>query len=55
MKATEFYEKMRQRKNRSRLFLLFNSKLSDFDKNLKLNLNLNRKWLSPTRRKPICF
>jgi hypothetical protein len=28
---------------------LFNSKLNDFDKNL--NLNLNRKWLSPTLEK----
>jgi hypothetical protein len=32
-------------------FLLFNSKLSHFDK----NLNLNYKWLSPTWRKPIWF
>jgi hypothetical protein len=30
-------------------FLLsFNSKLSHFDKNLNLDLNLNQKWLLPT-------
>jgi hypothetical protein len=31
----------------------FNSKLSHFDKNINLNLNLNHKCLSPTWRKPI--
>jgi hypothetical protein len=37
-------------------FLLsFNSKLSHFDKNINLNLNLNHKRLSPTCRKPIWF
>jgi hypothetical protein len=31
--------------------LSFNSKLSHFDKNVNLNLNLNHKWLSPTWRR----
>jgi hypothetical protein len=49
--ATEFYEKSRSKKNRSKLFLLlFNSQLTHFDK----NLNLNHKWLSPTEMgKPV--
>jgi hypothetical protein len=43
-------------KNHSRLLLLsLNSKLSHFDKNINLNLNLNHKCLSPTWRKPIWF
>jgi hypothetical protein len=33
--------------------LSFNSKLSHFDKNINLNLNLNYKGLSPTWRKSI--
>jgi hypothetical protein len=54
--ATEFYEKMDQKKNPSRLYLLsFNSKLRHFDKSINFNLNLKHKCLSPTGRKPIWF
>jgi hypothetical protein len=44
------------KKNHSRFFLLsFNSKLSHFDKNINLNVNLNHKCLSPAWRKSIWF
>jgi hypothetical protein len=46
----------KSKRNYSGLFLLlFNSKLSHFDKNLNLNLNLIHKWFLPTWRKPIRF
>jgi hypothetical protein len=52
--ATQFYGKMGQKYFIVDFLLLsFNSKLSHFDKNINLNLNLNHTCLSPTWRKPI--
>jgi hypothetical protein len=53
-KETEFYDKMGQ-KNDGKTFFVVSSKLSHFDKNFNLNLNLNHKWVTPTWRKPIWF
>jgi hypothetical protein len=52
--ATEFYGKMGQKIDYSRLFCChLIQKSSYFDKNINVNLNLNHKCLSPTWRKPI--